>query len=113
MEECDVLDLLRLEGQYLIFIAETHTELNLLEHLEKCPTCREHVRSCIRKDVKAEDWGSLFQWDLSGSTAPPLKDYTDIDEFIMARIRWRKANLIKLLESAEVEVESLKFDIKV
>jgi hypothetical protein len=111
LEECDDLDLLKLEGQYLTFIAETHTELNLLEHLESCPTCRERVKNCIRRDVEDVDYGSLFQWDLSGSTAPSIKDYTDLDEFMSARIRWRKRNLMKLLESAEVEVESLKLDI--
>jgi hypothetical protein len=112
LEECDVLDLRRLEGQYLIFIAETHTELNMLEHLETCIPCRKRVIFNLRKGEENEEWGGLLKWDIGDSSAPIYRKYDNAEDFLEARIRWRKGILLKLLESAEVEVESLKDNLK-
>jgi len=106
MEDCDRLDLLWLEGRYLCFIAETSTELNILEHLESCGSCRAKVMKAIEEDEKILGLGSLFQKSSDDEEVP--KYGGDPQSFVNARIAWRKRKLEELLRSAELELEDLR-----
>ncbi len=108
MEDCEQLRLRRLEGSYLKFIVENHAELSLLEHVETCAACRELVKQLVETGGQSADFGSLFQRELDESTAPRFVDHSDPEEFIDARIQWRKNRLTQLNESAEAELENLR-----
>jgi len=86
MGKCDTIELLRLEGRYLKFIVENHTELNLLEHVEKCEECQKEILRAV----------------------PQSSDYRNPVNFINARIQWRKRRLKELMENAEMELKSLR-----
>jgi len=106
MEDCDRLDLLWLEGRYLGFIVETNTELNILEHLERCSACRSKIMKSIENDEKILGLGSLFQRGAGEEEIP--KYGGDSESFVDARIAWRKRKLEDLLRSAELELEDLR-----
>jgi predicted anti-sigma-YlaC factor YlaD len=106
MEDCDKLDLLWLEGRYLGFIAETSTELNILEHLKRCGACRSKVMKAIENDEKILGLGSLFQKSSCEEKVPNFEG--DTESFVDARITWRKRKLEDLLRSAELELEDLR-----
>lgn len=106
MEDCDALDLLWLEGKYLSFIVETHTELNVLEHLERCGACRAKVVRAIERDEGIPGLGSLF---LRGSGDEEAPGYGgDPESFMDARIVWRRAKLEGLLRDAELELDDMR-----
>jgi len=105
MEDCEQLSLRRLESRYLKFIVENHAELNLLEHVEKCIECRERIRRLVETGGHSADFGSLFQREIEDPSAPR---FTDPEEFMDARIQWRKNRLTQLNESAEAELEDLR-----
>lgn len=106
MEDCDRLDLLWLEGRYMGFIVETNTELDILEHLERCGSCRAKVLKAVEEDEKILGLGSLFQRGLGEEGIPVYEG--DPESFVDARISWRKEKLEELLRSAEVELEDLR-----
>ncbi len=106
MEDCDALDLLWLEGRYLSFIVETNTELNILEHLEKCSACRVKIMNSIENDEKILGLGSLFQRGLGEEEIPSYGG--DPESFMDARITWRRAKLEALLRDAELELEGMR-----
>lgn len=108
MGDCEQLNLRRLEGSYLRFIVENHAELSLLEHVEKCAACRERVKRLVEADGHSADFGSLFQREIDDKTAPRFTNHSDPEEFIDARIQWRKNRLTQLNESAETELEDLR-----
>ena len=108
MEDCEQLNLRRLEGSYLKFIVENHAELILFEHVEECPTCMEQVKKLVETGGSSTDFGSLFQREADDSTAPRFTDHRDAEGFIDARIQWRKNRLKRLNESAEAELEDLR-----
>ena len=108
MEDCEQLNLRRLEGGYLKFIVENHAELGLLEHIEECTTCIEQVKKLVETDDSSTDFGSLFQREADDPTAPQFTDHLTPDDFIDARIQWRKNRLMRLNESAEAELEDLR-----
>jgi hypothetical protein len=108
MKDCEQLSLRRLEGGYLKFIVENHAELGLLEHVEKCATCREHIRKLVETDGGSADFGGLFQREADDPTAPKFDDNRDQESFIDARTQWRKNRLTQLNESAEAELEDLR-----
>ena len=108
MEDCEQLNLRRLEGSYLKFIVENHAELGLLEHVEDCTTCREHVKKLVETGGSSTDFGNLFQREADDPTAPQFTDHRDHEGFIDARIQWRKSRLKQLNESAEAELEDLR-----
>jgi hypothetical protein len=108
MEDCEQLNLRRLEGSYLKFIVENHAELGLLEHVEDCTTCREHIKKLVETDDSSADFGSLFQREADDPAAPRFTDHRDAEDFIEARIQWRKNRLTRLNESAEAELEDLR-----
>lgn len=108
MEDCEQLNLRRLEGSYLKFIVENHAELGLLEHVEGCTTCREHVKKLVETGGYSADFGNLFQREADDQTAPQFTDHRDHEGFIDARIQWRKSRLTQLNESAEAELEDLR-----
>lgn len=105
MEDCDRLDLLWLEGRYLGFIVETNSELNILEHLERCSVCRIKIMKSIENDEKILGLGTLFQRGLEEEVP---KYGGDPESFVDARIAWRKRKLEDLLRSAELELEDLR-----
>ena len=108
MGDCEQLELRRLEGRYLKFMVENHAELNLLEHVEKCIECREHIKRLVETGGTSADFGDLFQSDITDPSAPRFKDHGDPEGFMDARIRWRKNRLEQLNESAEAELEDLR-----
>lgn len=108
MEDCEQLNLRRLEGSYLKFIVENHAELSLLEHIEECTTCREHIKKLVETNGYSADFGNLFQREADDSTAPQFTDHSDTEDFMDARIQWRKSRLKQLNESAEAELEDLR-----
>ncbi|MCW4048887.1 MAG: hypothetical protein NWE89_04040 [Candidatus Bathyarchaeota archaeon] len=112
MEDCETLDLLRLEGRYMKFIVETMSELNLLEHVEKCETCRDKVRKAMENDQHLADFGNLFEKTVEDETVPQHSDYKNPDNFMDARIQWRKRRLKQLLENAELELQDLRKRVK-
>jgi hypothetical protein len=106
VEECEELDLLRLEGRYLGFIVETHTELNALEHVMRCASCRARVLRSVEDGEDLPAIGSLFQRTHAEEGAPGYEG--DPRAFIDARVEWRKGILERLLDEAEAELESLR-----
>ena len=108
MGKCDTIELLRLEGRYLKFIVENHTELNLLEHVEKCEDCKEEILRAVEKDEPLADYGNLFQKEVADPIVPQSSDYKNPANFIDARIQWRKRRLNELMENAEMELTSLR-----
>jgi hypothetical protein len=108
MEDCEQLNLRRLEGSYLRFIVENHIELNLLEHVESCTLCRERIKRLVEAGGHSADFGSLFQREIDDPSAPHFPHHPDPVKFMEARIQWRKSRLIQLNESAEAELENLR-----
>ena len=108
MEDCDQLELIRLEGGYLRFIVETHAELNILEHLEKCGDCRRNIKKHLDSDTDTPGLGSLFHVQADDPTVPRRGDHPNPDAFIDARIQWRKKHLAQLIENAEMELQDLR-----
>jgi hypothetical protein len=108
MEDCEQLNLRRLEGSYLKFIVENHAELSLLEHVENCSTCRGQLKKLVETDGSSTDFGSLFQREADDPEAPRFTDQRDGKSFIDARIQWRRNRLTRLNESAEAELEDLR-----
>jgi hypothetical protein len=43
MERCENIELLRVEGKYISFIAELRTEKKILKHIMRCENCRNWV----------------------------------------------------------------------
>ena len=108
MGKCETIELLRLEGRYLKFIVETHTELNLLEHVEECSECKQEILNAVEKDEPLADYGNLFQKEVEDKIVPQWTDYKNPENFIDARIQWRKRRLKELLDNAELELENLR-----
>ena len=108
MGKCYTIELLRLEGRYIKFIVENHTELNLLEHVEKCKECKKEILGAVEKDELLEDYGNLFQKEVEDQIVPQSSDYRNPVNFINSRIQWRKRRLMELMENAEMELKSLR-----
>lgn len=108
MENCEHLELIRLEGKYLYFIVETSTEMNILEHAKKCKNCREYIMDIVEDNQKSEIFGNLFDTDVEEALVPNYSEYKNNDSFIDARIEWRLGRLEKILRDAELELEDLR-----
>jgi hypothetical protein len=108
MGKCDTIELLRLEGRYLKFIVETHTELNLLEHVEGCDECKQEILPAVQNDEPLADYGNLFQTEVEDQIVPQWSDYKNPVNFIDARIQWRKRRLQELMENAELELGNIR-----
>jgi hypothetical protein len=108
MGECEKVDLLKLQGKYLIFIIENHVELNILEHLEKCNICRKNTIKAIQKNQKMPTYGSLFDSNSEDYTMPQLSEYENPENFMDSRIKWRKRKLNELIKNAEIELADLE-----
>jgi len=108
MGRCETIELLRLEGRYLKFIVENHTELNLLEHVERCDECKKEILRAVEKDESLAHYGNLFQKEVDDPIVPLVSDYKNPVNFIDSRIQWRKRRLNELMENAEMELASLR-----
>ena len=108
MGKCETIEFLRLEGRYLKFIVETHTELNLLEHVEKCTECKKEILNAVEKNEPLVDYGNLFQKNVEDQIVPQWTDYRNPENYIDARIQWRKRRLKELLDNAELELNDLR-----
>lgn len=106
VEDCEELDLLRLEGRYLGFIVETHAELNVLEHITKCASCRARVLRSVEDGEDVPALGGLFQMNHAEEGTPVYDG--DPEAFMDARMEWRRSRLERLLEEAEAGLESLR-----
>lgn len=108
MDECETVDLLKLQGKYLIFIIENHVELNILEHLEKCDVCKKNIIKAVQQNQKITNYGSLFEYKFEDDTIPQFFDNNNPENFLDSRINLRKIKLNKLIENAEIELEDLE-----
>lgn len=112
MGKCEKIEMLRLEGRYLKFIVETHTELNLLEHVEECEDCIEEILRAVEKDEPLADYGNLFQKEVDNEIVPQWGEYKNPVNFIDARIQWRKRRLQELMKNAELELGNIRDRLK-
>ena len=108
MQKCDKVNLLKLQGQYLMFIVENTAELNILEHIEICKQCMEKIIKAVEKDQPIPDYGNLFQRDFDDQTVPQYSDYKKPENFVDARVQWRKRKLKELIKNAEMELADLE-----
>lgn len=108
MQKCDKVNLLKLQGQYLMFIVENTAELNILEHIEECSQCREQIIKAVNEDNPLPDYGNLFQREFDDQTVPQYSDYKKPENFIDARVQWRKRKLKELIKNAEIELADLE-----
>lgn len=108
MQKCDKVNLLKLQGQYLMFIVENTAELNILEHIEECSQCREQIIKAVNEDNPLPDYGNLFQLEFDDQTVPQYSDYKKPENFIDARVQWRKRKLKELIKNAEIELADLE-----
>lgn len=108
MEKCDKVNLLKLQGQYLMFVIENHAELNILEHIEECSKCRQTIIKAVEAEKPLPDYGNLFQREYDDPTVPQYSDYKKTENFVDARIQWRKRKLKELIKNAEMELTDLE-----
>jgi hypothetical protein len=108
MDQCDKVNLLKLQGQYMRFIVEGEAELNILEHIEECTECQDEIIDAISNDTELPDYGNLFQREFKGQKVPQYSNYEDTANFMKARIQWRKNKLRELIEEAEMELSDLE-----
>ena len=108
MVKCDKVNLLKIQGQYLGFIVENHTELNILEHIEQCKKCQNKIIDAIDTDKPLQDYGNLFQRKFENDIVPQFDKYENPMTFIKARVQWRKRKIKKLIKNAEIELEDLE-----
>ncbi|MBD3228943.1 MAG: hypothetical protein GF329_12210 [Candidatus Lokiarchaeota archaeon] len=107
MERCENIELLRVEGKYISFIAELRTEKKILKHIMRCENCRNWVISSIDGDEIHKYFGKLFDTIVYDPTVPKYSDYEDINSFIDARITWRLERLDELIKNAEMELDEI------
>ncbi|TFH16753.1 hypothetical protein E4H04_06110 [Candidatus Bathyarchaeota archaeon] len=108
MDDCDKVNLLKVQGQYLRFIIDNNTELDILEHIERCEECRSGILEAVKNDNPQPDYGSLFQREFDDKKIPQYKDYKKPEDFIDARIQWRKKILKELVKNAEMELMDIE-----
>ena len=108
MQKCDKVNLLKLQGQYLMFIVENTAELNILEHIEECKECRANIIKAVKQDTPLPDYGNLFQREFDDQTVPQYSDYKKTENFVDARVQWRKRKLKELIKNAEIELADLE-----
>jgi hypothetical protein len=108
MTQCDKINLLKLQGQFLKFIVENHAELNILEHIESCEKCKHKILESVEKKIHLPDYGNLFDWKITDKTIPQYSEYKNHMNFVNARILWGKKTLNVLIEKAEIELEDLE-----
>jgi hypothetical protein len=99
-DRCDVLDLLSLEGEYISFITDLENEIDILEHLRSCETCRTSIMETTRNNRAATEnpWIMLF----SNGEEEGFEDSID------ARIRRRLGKLRGIRADAVIELTDLR-----
>ena len=121
-QDCEEFRLHELKGEYASFILDLESEATLLEHVLGCKRCRDRIRRLIEGGGGQDDrWGGLFSGELPsllgeegvtlpGRTGdcPRLRDYSEVDDFIEDRIRWRARRLLEMRSDAEDELKALK-----
>ena len=108
MENCDIVNLLKIRGQYLSFIIGGQTELDILDHIEQCDKCRRDINEAVENDKSLPDYGNLFQREMEDPAIPRFRDYKMVENFIDARIHWRRGRVKELMEEAEMELNDLE-----
>ncbi|RLI03961.1 hypothetical protein DRO31_00435 [Candidatus Bathyarchaeota archaeon] len=108
MQKCDKVNLLKLQGQYLMFIVENTAELNILEHIEQCSGCKANIIKAVKEDRPVPDYGNMFQREFDDQTVPQYSDYKKPENFVDARVQWRKRKLKELIKNAEMELADLE-----
>ena len=99
---------MKLQGQYLRFIIENQTELDILDHIEQCDECRQEIAEAIKAEKPLPDYGNLFQRQLNNPTVPQYGEYKKTENFINARIQWRRRKIKEHIEEAEMELKDLE-----
>jgi len=108
MQKCDKVNLLKLQGQYLMFIVENTAELNILEHIEQCSECKANIIKAVKEDRTVPDYGNMFQREFDDQTVPQYSDYKKPENFVDERVHWRKRKLKELIKNAEMELSDLE-----
>jgi len=103
----ETMRLLGLEGEYLSFLLDIEVELGLLRHVLGCGECL----GTVKERLSGEAWsdlgrvGRLFD-DVKASNG------VDLDDLIDGRLSRRIEQLEQLREDADLELGSLREDLK-
>lgn len=105
--DCETMRLLGLEGEYLSFLLDVEVELGLLHHVLGCEACLEAIKGRISGDGECDlgTIGELFD-DLEASSV------VELDEVVERIICERIELLGRLREDADLELESLRENLK-
>lgn len=107
MAECECLELVRLEGEYLRFIVDTHIELNKIEHILECDLCKKSVKEALESN-ETVPLGIDDLFSFSDPEAPGAEEYASNLGYVEACLAWRLGYLKKILERASTELEDLR-----
>jgi hypothetical protein len=119
--DCEPLWLLHMEADYIGFLVSVETEMRLLGHIRECRGCRDKLALVFTGERDpADELEELFAVDLpekllnsSSMLDCPLKEnFTDADEYIEARIKWRLDKLHDIISNAEIELKQLSEKIR-
>ncbi len=93
MDDCDKVNLLKVQGQYLRFIVENNAELDILEHIERCEECRSEILGGSEERPAPNQTMATYSSGNSMTRRYPSTEITRNQmNFIDARIQWRKKN---------------------
>jgi hypothetical protein len=114
----EVFRLLELREEYAAFIADLESELSYLKHFMDCKLCWEKAKIIVNRERGDDSWWSnlfsrIFPESLGEDqvlveSCPRLDDYSDLDAFIAARIRWRIQRVEGIRGDAEIELADLQ-----
>ena len=120
-DDCEPLWLLHVESEYIGFLVSVETEARLLKHIQKCRACRDKLAPIFTKERDPiDELETLFAVDLpekllnsSAMLDCPVRDnYTNADDYIEARIKWRLDKLQTIIANAEIELKQIGSKIK-
>ena len=123
-DKCNDFRMLELVSEYSLFIMDLDAEESLIKHIRKCSECLAHVKQLIQNQNPSYDWwrnlfrtaqSSILEKDQGSkkqANRNSFERYTFTDELIKERIQWRIDRIQELKVDAELELESLKNQIK-
>jgi hypothetical protein len=80
----------------------------MLEHIEECIKCKNHIIKAVEENMSLSDYGNLFKRNIQEQSIPQYIDFKNPVKFIGARILWRKRKLQDLINRAEIELVDLE-----
>ena len=115
---CEAFRLLELRGEYESLIVELESELAFLRHIVECKICGEEAKMMVdREESDNTWWGNLFsgmlpeilgETQVSVEPCPRFDDYSNLEGFITARVRWRIQRVEGIRGDAEIELADIK-----